>query len=67
VEKGHGPSAAHHLANKMTANPHMITDDDIASVRKHFSDAETAQIIHVISMANLFDRFTEPLGLPLEE
>jgi hypothetical protein len=25
------------------------------------------QIVHVICMANMFDRFTEALGLPLEE
>jgi alkylhydroperoxidase family enzyme len=62
-----GTPAAHRLALKMTANPHLITDADIAGVRAHFSDAETAQVIHVISMANFFDRFTESLGLPLEE
>ena len=38
-----------------------------ASVRVSFSDAETAQIMQVICMANLFDRFTEALGLPLED
>ena len=59
-------SAAHALAAKLTADPHLMTDADIAAVREHFSDAETAQIVHVICMANLFDRFTESLGLPLE-
>jgi alkylhydroperoxidase family enzyme len=67
LERGDAPSAAHRLASKLTANPHMITDVDITRVRQHFSDAETAQIIHVISMANFFDRFTESLGLPLDE
>jgi alkylhydroperoxidase family enzyme len=45
----------------------LITDADIARVREHFSDAQTAQIIQVISLANLFDRFTQSLGLPLED
>jgi alkylhydroperoxidase family enzyme len=59
--------AAYQLAAKLTANPHLITDADIARVREQFSDRETAQIVHVICMANMFDRFTEALGLPLED
>jgi alkylhydroperoxidase family enzyme len=62
-----GAAAAHRLAAKLTADPHLITDADIASVRANFSDAETAQIVHVICMANMFDRFTEALGLALED
>jgi alkylhydroperoxidase family enzyme len=62
-----GAAAAYQLAAKSTANPHLITDADLAKVREHFSDAETAEIMQVICMANLFDRFTEALGLPLED
>jgi alkylhydroperoxidase family enzyme len=61
-----GAAAAHNLAAKSTADPHLISDADIAEVRQYYTDAETAQILHVICMANLFDRFTEALGLPLE-
>ena len=61
-----GAAAAHRLAAKSTTDPHLITDADIASVREHYSDAETAQIVQVICMANFFDRFTEALGLPGE-
>jgi alkylhydroperoxidase family enzyme len=61
-----GATAAYRLAVKITTDPHLITDTDVARVREHFSDAETAEIIQVICMANLFDRFTESLGLPLE-
>jgi alkylhydroperoxidase family enzyme len=60
-------AAAYRLAAKLTADPHLITDADIARVREQFSDRETAQIVHVICMANMFDRFTEALGLPLED
>jgi alkylhydroperoxidase family enzyme len=60
-------ASAHRLAAKLTTDPHLITDADIAQVRDNFSDAETAQIVHVICMANMFDRFTEALGLPLED
>jgi alkylhydroperoxidase family enzyme len=62
-----GPVAAHALAAKSTANPHLISDADIANVRKHYSDAETAMILHVVCQANMFDRVTEALGLPLED
>lgn len=61
-----GPTAARALVAKSTADAHLVTDADVASVRKHYSDAETAMIMHVICMANLFDRVTEALGLPLE-
>ncbi|HJQ80891.1 MAG TPA: hypothetical protein VJ828_13085 [Lacipirellulaceae bacterium] len=60
-------AAAYQLAAKLTADPHLITDADIARVREWFSDRETAQIVHVICTANMFDRFTEALGLPLED
>lgn len=59
-------AVAHGLAVKLTEDPHRITDADLATVRARFSDAETAQIVQVICVANLFDRFTEPLGLTLE-
>jgi len=62
-----GAVAAHRLAKKSTVDPHLITDANIAAVREHYSDPETAQIVQVICMANLFDRFTEALGLPLED
>jgi alkylhydroperoxidase family enzyme len=60
-------TAAHQLAEKSTVDPHLITDADIAAVNQHYSDRQTAQIMQVICMANLFDRFTEALGLPLEQ
>jgi alkylhydroperoxidase family enzyme len=60
-------AAAHRLAVKSTVDPHLITDADIAALREHYSDEETAQIVQVICMANFFDRFTESLGLPLEK
>jgi alkylhydroperoxidase family enzyme len=61
-----GPSAAYRLAEKSTTDPHLISDADLADVRAHYTDQETAQILQVICMANLFDRFTAALGLPLE-
>jgi alkylhydroperoxidase family enzyme len=62
-----GPAAARALAVKSTTNPHLISDADIANVRKHYSDAETAMILHVVCQSNMFDRVTEALGLPIEQ
>jgi alkylhydroperoxidase family enzyme len=59
-------AAAYKLARKSTVDSHLIVDGDIEAVRADFSDAETAQILHVICMANWFDRFTEALGLPVD-
>ena len=61
-----GPVAAYRLAAKITTAPHLLTDGDIQRVRESFSDAEAAQILQVVCLANLFDRFTESLGLPVE-
>jgi alkylhydroperoxidase family enzyme len=66
AESMRGTAAAYRLAAKSTTDPHLIADADITQIREHFGDAATAQIIQVICMANLFDRFTEALGLPLE-
>ena len=51
------------FAAKLTAAPQTIADADIARLRKYFSDHETAEIVYVVCSANMFDRFTETLGL----
>ncbi len=58
--------AALALAVKLTTKPQMITDQDIAAVRQHFGDHETAEIVHHITQAAFFDRLTEATNLPLE-
>lgn len=54
------------FARKLTSAPHTIVDEDVARLRKLFSDHEVAEIIFLICDANMFDRFTEMLRLPLE-
>jgi alkylhydroperoxidase family enzyme len=51
------------FAAKLTSAPHTMADADIARLRKHFSDYETAEIVYVVCRSNWFDRFTETLGL----
>ncbi len=61
-----GLAQALRFGAKLTASPHRIADADVVRLREHFSDHETAEIVFVVCTANMFDRFTETLGLPLE-
>lgn len=54
------------FARKLTSAPHTVVDNDVASLRKLFTDNEVAEIIFLVCDANSFDRFTEALRLPLE-
>jgi len=54
------------FARKLTSAPHTIVDEDVAGLRKLFSDHEVAEIIFLTCDANMFDRLTEMLRLPLE-
>lgn len=54
------------LARKLTVDPALISDDDIATLRKSFSDHEVAEIIFQTTEAAYFDRVTEAAGLRLE-
>jgi len=53
-------------AEKLTRTPHDITDADIERLEKHFSDAEIVDVHLLVGLANLTNRFTDPLGLELE-
>jgi len=53
-------------AEKLTRTPHDITDADIEKLKKHFSDAEIVDLHLLTGLANLTNRFTDPLGLELE-
>jgi alkylhydroperoxidase family enzyme len=55
------------LARKLTVDPALITDEDIEGLRKHFPDAEVAEIVYHITQASFFDRLTEAAGLRLED
>jgi alkylhydroperoxidase family enzyme len=43
-----------------------MTHEDIASLREQFSDHAVAEIVYVTCTGNMFDRFTETLGLQIE-
>jgi alkylhydroperoxidase family enzyme len=51
---------------KLTRAPHEIGNTDFDELKKHFSDAEIVDIHMLTGLANLTNRFTDPLGLELE-
>jgi uncharacterized peroxidase-related enzyme len=58
--------AALTYAEKLTRTPHDVNDVDFDSLKKHFSEAEIVDIHLLTGLANLTNRFTDPLGLELE-
>jgi len=51
---------------KLTRTPQAITDADFAPLRNQFSEPEIVDIHLLTGLANLTNRFTDPLGLELE-
>ena len=59
--------AALALARKLTTDPALVDDADVASVRAHLDDRQTAELIHQVTEAAFFDRVTEAARLRLED
>ena len=53
-------------ADKLTRAPQDITDADFEKLKKDFSDAEIVDVHLLVGLANLTNRFTDPLGLEVE-
>jgi uncharacterized peroxidase-related enzyme len=58
--------AALAYVEKLTRTPHSITDSDFVPLKKEFSDPEIVDIHMLTGLANLTNRFTDPLGLEIE-
>jgi uncharacterized peroxidase-related enzyme len=58
--------AALTYVEKLTRAPQQITNEDFAELKKDFSDPEIVDIHMLAGLANLTNRFTDPLGLELE-
>jgi uncharacterized peroxidase-related enzyme len=63
---GEKERAALTYIEKLTRTPGAITDSDFAPLRAHFSEPEIVDIHLLTGLANLTNRFTDPLGLELE-
>jgi uncharacterized peroxidase-related enzyme len=51
---------------KLTRAPHEISEADFDELKKHFSEPEIVDLHMLTGLANLTNRFTDPLGLELE-
>jgi uncharacterized peroxidase-related enzyme len=51
---------------KLTRTPHDITDSEVAALSREFSEPEIVDIHLLTGLANLTNRFTDPLGLEIE-
>jgi alkylhydroperoxidase family enzyme len=58
--------AAFNLTRKLAATPDLVSDADVAMVRKHYPDKQVAELVYHITLAAFFDRITEAAGLSLE-
>ena len=58
--------AALTYAEKLSRSPHDVSDADLIELKKHFSDPEIVDIHLQTGLANLTNRFTDPLGLEVE-
>src|SRR5580704_15881831 len=58
--------AALTYVEKLTRVPREITEADFNELKKHFSEPEIVDIHMLAGLANLTNRFTDPLGLELE-
>jgi uncharacterized peroxidase-related enzyme len=63
---GEKERAALIYVEKLTRAPHEITETDFDELKKNFSDPEIVDIHMLAGLANLTNRFTDPLGLELE-
>lgn len=58
--------AALTYVEKLTRTPHDIADADFAPLKQHFTEPEIVDIHLLTGLANLTNRFTDPLGLEVE-
>jgi alkylhydroperoxidase family enzyme len=58
--------AAFALARKLTLEPHRITDDDLAALRKHYEPRQVLEIVFHVARYNATNRWTDSLGIPQE-
>jgi uncharacterized peroxidase-related enzyme len=58
--------AALDYAQKLTRDPHSVSDADVIPLKEHFTDPEIVDLHMLIGLVNLTNRLTDPLGLSVE-
>jgi alkylhydroperoxidase family enzyme len=59
--------AAFSLIRIFTAAPMAVSDDDFVPLRKLYTNAQVAELVHRAAAAASFDRITEVMQVPLEK
>ena len=63
---GEKEQAGLRYTEKLTRTPDGATDADFTELKKHFSDEQIVDLHMLIGLANLTNRVTGPLDLPVE-
>lgn len=53
------------LAENMTVNGQLVTDEDFAELRQYYTAPEIIELTSLIGMVNYFNRFTTTLRIDL--
>lgn len=56
--------AAFALARRLTLEPHLLSDEDIAECKKHYSDLQVLEIVLSVAGNNAINRWKEGVGVP---
>ena len=59
--------AAMQFTRKVTLTPHLVTDEDLATMRQHFRDEQFADILQTIAGNNSTNRWTASTGIPQDK
>lgn len=59
--------AAFAFTRKLTYEPHLIGDDDLARLKAQYSDPQVFEIVSLVSRYNSTNRWTDSLGIPQED
>jgi alkylhydroperoxidase family enzyme len=57
--------AAIKLAENMTANGQLVSDEDFAELRQYYTEPEIVELTSLIGMVNYFNRFTTTLRIDI--
>ncbi len=57
--------AAIKLAENMTVNGQLVSDEDFAELRQYYSEPEIIELTSLIGMVNYFNRFTTTLRIDI--
>ena len=52
------------VTRKLTLTPHLVTDEDLSLLKKHYTDAQIVDVIQTVAGYNSTNRWTASTGIP---